>query len=106
MTMIAVNDATFHEGIRQEGVTLVEFGAAWCPPCKAIKPLLDQLGAEHGDALAVLELDCDDSPRIATEYGIMSMPTVIVFHDGQPVEKLVGLRPKAVYETLVAKYMA
>ena len=54
--------------------------------------------------LAVLEVNCDDSPKIASEYGVMSMPTVIVFHNGEPVEKLVGLRPKSVYESLLTKY--
>lgn len=103
--MILVNDETFRAGIRQEGVTLVEFGASWCPPCKALKPLLLELGAEHGEQLTMLEIDCDESPRTAAAYGVMSMPTVVVLHDGQPVDKLVGLRPKAVYENLVTKYM-
>ncbi len=105
MNMLAVNDTTFRGSVRQEGVTLVDFGAPWCPPCKVLKPILNELGGEYGEKLSVLEVNCDESPSVATEYGIMSMPTVIVFHNGQPVEKLVGLRPKAVYESLLTKYV-
>lgn len=104
MSLVAVNDKTFHDGIRQSGVTLVDFGAPWCPPCKVLKPILDEIGVQFGDKLSVLEVNCDESPAAASEYGIMSMPTVIVFHNGQPVEKLVGLRPKAVYESLITRY--
>jgi thioredoxin 1 len=105
MSLVMVNDKTFHEGIRKLGVTLVDFGAPWCPPCKVLKPILDEVSGEFGDKIAVLEVNCDDSPTIASEYGIMSMPTVVVFHNGQPVEKLVGLRPKAVYESLITRYV-
>ncbi|MCD9021830.1 thioredoxin [Cohnella silvisoli] len=105
MNMLAVNDKTFQGNVRQAGVTLVDFGATWCPPCKVLKPILDELGEQYGEKISVLELDCDESPSVATEYGIMSMPTVIVFHNGEPVEKLVGLRPKSVYESLLTKYL-
>ena len=105
MNMLVVNDSTFRGNVRTQGVTLVDFGAPWCPPCKVLKPILDELGEEYGERLSVLEVNCDDSPNVATEYGIMSMPTVIVFHNGEPVEKLVGLRPKSVYESLLTKYV-
>jgi thioredoxin 1 len=105
MNMLIVNDTTFKGNVRQAGVTLVDFGAPWCPPCKVLKPILDELGEQYGEKLSVLEVNCDDSPSVATEYGIMSMPTVIVFHNGDPVEKLVGLRPKSVYESLLSRYL-
>ncbi|QMV44660.1 thioredoxin [Cohnella cholangitidis] len=105
MNLLAVNDTNFQGSIRQQGVTVVDFGAVWCPPCKVLKPILDELAGEYGEKLSVLEVNCDESPAIASEYGIMSMPTVIVFHNGEPVEKLVGLRPKAVYESLLTKYI-
>jgi thioredoxin 1 len=105
MSLLTVNDTTFQGSLRQQGVTLVDFGAVWCPPCKVLKPILDELSGDYGDKLSVLEVDCDESPGIASEYGIMSMPTVIVFHNGEPVEKLVGLRPKSAYESLLTKYI-
>lgn len=104
MNMLAVNDTTFHSSIRKEGLTLVDFGATWCPPCKVLKPILDELGGDYGEKLTVLEVDCDDSPEVTSQFGIMSMPTVIIFHNGQPVEKLVGLRPKSAYESLLSRY--
>ncbi|WP_123041497.1 thioredoxin [Cohnella candidum] len=104
MSVQEVNDSTFDSSIAKQGLTLVDFGAVWCPPCKALLPIMDTLSTERGDALRVLKVDCDDSPETASRYGVMSMPTVIVFHDGEPVEKLVGLRPKSAYENVLDKY--
>lgn len=104
MSLLLVNEETLQGSLRPQGVTFVDFGAPWCPPCKVLKPLLDELGEENADRLSVLEVNCDDSPALASEYGVMSMPTVIVFHNGEPVEKLVGLRPKSAYESLLTKY--
>jgi thioredoxin 1 len=105
MSIYAVNDTTFQQGIRKQGVTLVDFGAPWCPPCKVLLPILDELDREYGEQLSILKVDCDESPMITNEYGIMSMPTVILFHNGEPVEKLVGLRPKGIYQALLARYV-
>ncbi|MFC5406411.1 thioredoxin family protein [Cohnella soli] len=102
--MLVANDESLQGSIRQQGVTLVDFGAKWCPPCKVLKPILDELAEEKGEAAMFIEIDCDDSPGAASTYGVMSMPTVIVFRDGEAVEKIVGLRPKAVYEGLIAKH--
>lgn len=104
MSIQAVNDETFASHIRKEGATLVEFGAVWCPPCRVLLPLLNELSEQQGDKLRVLKVDCDESPVTAGQFGIMSMPTVIVFHNGEPVEKLVGLRPKSAYESVLARY--
>ncbi|TDF92719.1 thioredoxin [Paenibacillus piri] len=104
MSVTAVNDVNFATQIRKEGATLVEFGASWCPPCKVLLPILDELSEQHGEKLRILKVDCDESPATASQFGVMSMPTVIVFHNGEPVEKLIGLRPKSVYENVLAKY--
>lgn len=104
MSLMAVNDASFAAGIRKKGTTIVDFGAVWCPPCKALLPIMEDLSLSYGSRLDVLKVDCDESPGIAGQYGIMSMPTVIVFHDGEPVEKLVGLRSKSAYENVINKY--
>lgn len=105
MSMQSVDDTTFRESIREQGVTLVKFGAPWCPPCKSLLPILDELEHEYGEQLSILKVNCDESPAVAAEYGVMSMPTVIVFHNGEPVEKLVGLRPKGVYQAMIARYV-
>lgn len=103
--MLEVNHDTFRTNVRQYGVTMVDFGATWCPPCKVLKPIIQELDAEYGDRLSVLMVDTDESPELASEFGVMSNPTVILFHNGIPVEKLVGLRPKAVYESLLSRYV-
>ncbi|MFE5320462.1 thioredoxin family protein [Paenibacillus sp. NPDC056579] len=104
MSIQAVNDETFASQIRKEGATLVEFGAVWCPPCRVLLPVLNELSEQQGDKVRVLKVDCDESPVTAGQFGVMSMPTVIVFHNGEPVEKLVGLRPKSAYENVLARY--
>ncbi|SDE01864.1 thioredoxin [Paenibacillus sp. UNCCL117] len=104
MSVQAVNDENFAEQIRKSGKTLVEFGAVWCPPCKALLPVLDELSKQYGDGLSVLKVNCDESPGAASRFGVMSMPTVILFQDGEPVERLVGLRSKNVYENVLARY--
>ncbi|SCW27054.1 thioredoxin [Paenibacillus tianmuensis] len=106
MSLKTSNDAEFSEDIRQSELTLVDFTAAWCPPCKRLNPLLEELGQELGERVTILKVDVDASPHIAARFGVMSMPTVILLKDGEPVERLVGLRPKETYRSLIAKYSA
>jgi thioredoxin 1 len=72
---------------------LVDFTAAWCPPCRVMKPVLAELADERDD-LRVVQLDVDADQRTAAEYGVLSMPTFILFRDGREVQRLVGARPK------------
>jgi thioredoxin 1 len=105
--MIAANtEAEFTDSIRKEGVTLVEFGAVWCPPCKVLLPILDIMDQEYGGSVAIMKVDCDESPEIASKFAVMSLPTVVIFHNGEPVNKLVGLRSKEAYQTVIARYVS
>jgi len=104
MSAVEVADQELKSSIRQEGITLVDFSAPWCPPCKVLLPILDELDEQYGEHISILKINCDESPQSVAEFGIMSMPTVIVYHNGTPVEKLVGLRPKTVYQSLIEKY--
>jgi len=104
MSLQTVSTSAFRSAVRQKDVVLVSFSTKWCPPCKVLRPILEELGNEKGSRLSVLQVDCDASPELAARYGIMSTPTVIVFHQGEPVNKLVGLRPKKAYEAALARY--
>ena len=73
---------------------LVDFFATWCGPCKMMAPVIDEIAAEKAGSAHVYKIDVDDNPAIAQQYGVMSIPTFIVFKDGEPVAKTLGARPK------------
>ncbi len=97
-TVPLVTDATFTEQVlRHDQPVLVDFTASWCGPCKALAPVIDKLAAGSGGAFRVVKLDVDRSRRTAEQHGVLSMPTVIVFRDGEEIARHVGLTS---YETL------
>ncbi|GAA2780981.1 thioredoxin [Kitasatospora sp. CM 4170] len=94
-TTITATDSNFEELVFQsDKPVLVDFWATWCPPCRMIAPTLDQIAAEHGDRLTVVKVDIDKNPALATQYGIMSIPTLKVFTGGKAVKTIVGALPK------------
>ncbi len=98
---IAVTDETFETEVVQAGLpVLTDFWAIWCGPCHMIAPVLEEIAAEYTGQLKVAKLDVDSNPRTATQFGVMSIPTLILFKNGQAVERLVGAMPK---RTLLAK---
>ncbi|TCZ80998.1 thioredoxin [Paenibacillus albiflavus] len=105
MTIRNINDTNYKEAIDAKGVTLVDFTAPWCPPCKALNPILDDLDQKYGKSVQIIKINVDDSPEVTSAYGIMSMPTVMLFKDSKPVEKFVGLRSKDFYEGLITNYI-
>ena len=91
-----VTDETFAQEVLESDVpVLVDFTADWCPPCRMVAPVLADIAAEREGALKVVSLDVDSNPRTQAAYGVMSMPTLMVFRGGEPVRSVVGARPKA-----------
>jgi thioredoxin 1 len=93
---IEVTDATFEETVLKADLpTCVDFWAVWCMPCKKIAPLVDEIAAEYQDRLQVVKLDVDQNTQTALQYNVMSIPTLMVFKNGEAVERIVGLKNKA-----------
>ncbi|MEV5279018.1 thioredoxin [Streptomyces sp. NPDC051994] len=90
-----VTDATFDAEVSKAALpVLVEFTADWCGPCRQIAPVLSALAAEEADRLKIVQLDVDTNPETTAKYGVLSMPTLMVFRAGEPVKAMVGARPK------------
>ena len=90
--------------LESELPVLVDFTASWCPPCRVMKPILEELAAERDD-LRVVQLDVDEHQRTAAEYAVMSMPTFVLFRGGREVGRLVGARPKRRLEAELAQLL-
>ncbi|PFK43169.1 thioredoxin [Priestia megaterium] len=103
MTIINATDKDFDENIK-EGVVLVDFWAPWCGPCKMIAPVLEELNGELEGKASIVKVDVDDNQGTASKYGIMSIPTLLLFKDGEIVEKVVGFQPKEALESLIKKH--
>lgn len=98
---IEVTDETFDELVLQaELPTVVDFWAVWCGPCKMIAPALEQIAEEYEGKIQIAKLDVDHNNGSAMKYGVMSIPTLILFKDGEPVERIIGFMPK---EKLMSK---
>jgi thioredoxin 1 len=106
-TVKTVTDTTFEqEVLGQPGPVLVDFWATWCGPCRMVAPVVEEIASEQNGKLAVAKLDVDENPRVAQEYGVMSIPTLIVFKGGQPVERIVGFAPKPKLMQAIAPHLS
>lgn len=103
MAIVKVTDADFDSKV-ESGVQLVDFWATWCGPCKMIAPVLEELAADYEGKADILKLDVDENPSTAAKYEVMSIPTLIVFKDGQPVDKVVGFQPKEQLQAVLEKH--
>ncbi len=94
--IIDLTDATFDETVSGTAEPLVvDFWAEWCGPCKMIAPILDEIAEEQGDSIKISKVNVDENPSIAQQYGIMSIPTILVFRDGELDKRIVGAKGKA-----------
>jgi thioredoxin 1 len=104
---VAVTDESFALEIEQhQGLVVVDFWAAWCGPCRAVGPILDQLAVEYAGKAKVAKLDVDANMRTATRFNVRSIPAMLFFKDGKVVDTIVGAFPKPYIEELFKKHAA
>ena len=94
--IVTLSDATFDESIGSaDTAVVVDFWAEWCGPCKMIAPVLEEIASAHGETIQIAKLNVDDNPNIARRFDVMSIPTLLVFRDGEVQKRLVGAKGKA-----------
>ena len=103
---IELTDDNFDKNVLNSGKSvLVDFWAPWCMPCKMLSPVIDSLETDFADKAVIAKLNVDENKDISHRYGIMSIPTVLLFKGGELVEQFVGVQAKAVYTDALNKYI-
>lgn len=95
----------FHQAISADGITLVDFYATWCGPCKLMHPILEQLKADLADEITILKIDIDKNPELANKYNVRSVPTLLLFRSGHPVWRQSGTITLPALRQLINQYM-
>ncbi|WP_248959759.1 thioredoxin [Sphaerisporangium perillae] len=93
--MITLTAENFHEQVlASDKPVLVDFWTEWCPPCRMVAPILEEIAKEYGERLTVAKLNAEDYPEIAARYGVMGFPTLNLYRDGEVVRQVIGAKPK------------
>lgn len=99
--VILVTDSDFDEKVlNNQKPVFVDFSAEWCGPCKTIEPFIEELAAEHTDKITFVKIDTDKNPTLAVNYGIRSMPTFMMFKNGEQTDLLIGTNPNKIREMI------
>jgi len=102
---ISVDEGEFEEVIRKHPLVLVDFWASWCGPCMMIAPIIEELAREYAGKVVFAKVDVDRNRGLAMKFRIMSIPTLILFKNGKPVEVMIGAQPKPVIEEMIRQYL-
>jgi len=102
---VDLEDSTFRKFVREHPLVVVDCWAPWCGPCRMVSPIVDELARDYAGKIAFGKLNTDDNPGVTTEYGIMSIPTLLVFKNGALVDRIIGARPRAVLEQMIARHI-
>lgn len=103
---VAVTDDTFKQEVLESNIpVLVDFWAPWCGPCRMVAPVVDEIAEQYDGQVKVVKLNTDDNPTVASQYGIRSIPTLMIFKGGQRVDMVVGAVPKTTLANTLEKYL-
>jgi len=102
---IELTDDNFESTLQSQAVVLADFWATWCPPCQRLAPIIDELASHYAGKMVIGKLDVDKNPAMAMKYSIKSIPTLIVFKDGQEVERIMGANSKAALQEKLDAYI-
>ena len=102
---ITATDAEFNDLINGDKPVLVDFWAEWCGPCRMVGPIVEEIAGEYADKLAVAKLNVDENPQVSHQYEVMSIPTLIVYQDGEVKKRIVGARPKVMLVQELAEFI-
>ena len=103
---LQVTDTTFKTEVLESDVpVLVDFWAPWCGPCRMVAPIVDEIAAQYKGQVKVVKLNTDENPNVASQYGIRSIPTLIIFKAGEKVDTVVGAVPKTTLSTTLEKHL-
>ena len=100
---VATDDNFEGEVLKSDKPVLIDFWAPWCGPCKAIGPIVEELAGQYKDSVKMMKLNVDDNPKAAGNYGVRSIPTLILFKDGKVLDTLTGLVPRKSLEDFIKK---
>ncbi|HEX8695977.1 MAG TPA: thioredoxin [Longimicrobium sp.] len=103
--VITVTDDNFKEVTGGAGLSMIDFWAVWCGPCRMIAPIVEQLADEYAGKITVGKLDVDSNQRTASQYGVRSIPTVLFFKDGQVVDQVIGAVPRPALESKIKQHL-
>lgn len=97
MSVLHLNEENFNSTVEGAAISMVDFWAEWCGPCKMIGPVIDELGATYEGKAVVAKVNVDESPKIAEKFGVMTIPTIVFLKNGEEIDRKIGVQPAAAY---------